>query len=137
MDREAIARERRRRQVVEHLEFERDREEALREQLVEVVTEVHGPVVDEQVFAALPEADAALVREVLSGPAEEPDEEFIVDWSPEDEEDEETAVEAELARLQGEIDGSLRRQRAFERYLEALDGPSVPTPVPAAEGPAA
>ena len=104
MDREAIARGRRRQQVVDHLEFEREREALLRDQLEDVVTEQHGPALDERVFATLGDEDVAVLRQAIGGPDDEfEDEEFQIDWEADDD-DGEDPVEAELARLQAEIE---------------------------------
>jgi hypothetical protein len=119
MDRDAIARRQRRKQVEDALDFERDRETALVEQLEEVVTETEGPRIDEEVFAQLDAADAAVVRQTLTGfdfVAEE-DEEFSFDLEDDVEPDDPAE---EIARLEGEIEDSRRRQAAFQRYLDAL-----------------
>lgn len=119
MDRDAIARAQRRRQVLEALEFERDRAEALREQLEVLVTEAEAPRIDEAVFAGMAAEDVEVVRSVLQ-PGEQvgPEEE----WLPIEEEEEADPGEreAEIARLEEEVASSRRRQEAFERYLEAL-----------------
>lgn len=126
MDREAIARGRRRQQVVDHLEFEREREALLRDQLEDVVTEQHGPALDERVFATLDGEDVAVLREAIGAPVDEfEDEEFQIDWEADDD-DGEDPVEAELARLQAEITESRRRQGAYERYLAALGPAAAP-----------
>jgi hypothetical protein len=130
VNREALAREGRRRQALEVLEFERARGTALRERLEMFVTEIDGPAVDETVFASMSPEDVAVVRAELQPvepvPPDEPDETY--DGEPREGEPEPDAepVEvlhaAELDRLQREIAASQERQRAFERYLELLDG---------------
>jgi len=119
VDRGAIARAERRRQALEALELERARAEALRERLEAIVAELDGPALDEAVFAQLPPEDVEVVRPALQ--ADEP--------LPPEEEGEEAAaeraervawLEEELERLRGELAGSASRQRAFERYLDAL-----------------
>jgi hypothetical protein len=124
VDVEAIARNRRRQQVLDALEFERDREEALREQLAEAVTEFEGSRIDEAVYARMSEEEAAIVRETLRPPVLDLEEE---DWIRFDRDDLDAEVpdaraeyEAELARLEEEIADAQRRQRAFEHFLEAL-----------------
>jgi hypothetical protein len=123
VEREAIARERRRGQAIEHLAFEREREAALREQLEELITEQHGSQVDDSAFAGMPPEDVKVVREALVGRDEGAEvdevEAALTDW-PEETEDEVDDVEAEIARLEGELAECRRRQHAFERYLEAL-----------------
>lgn len=127
MDRGGIARERRRRQALEQLEFERDREAALRDQLEEVVTELHGAEVDEAAFGRMAPDEVEIVREAISG-AEE-GEPFEDEWLPEEpEEDSAEVAEAELARLGAELEDSRRRQRAFEAYLAVLgEVPATPS----------
>jgi hypothetical protein len=122
VDREAIARKQRRRQVEEALEDEREREAALAGHLEEVVAETDGPGVDAQVFERLEPDDVAVVREVLEVPAageyesEEDDEPFVLEIGGD-----ENGSDEEIARLQDEIAGSRRRQQALQRYLDALD----------------
>jgi hypothetical protein len=125
-----IARTQRRRQALEALEFERDREAALRGQLEETATEIEGPKVDEETFAALDAEDVEIVRQTLLDASHSFDEtfddedgedwlaEFRVDGMSEEEELEERL--GEVARLEGEIRDSRRRQQALERYVEAL-----------------
>ncbi len=123
MDQEAIAREVRRRQVSETLEFEREREQTLQEQIEMVVTEAEGKRVDEAAFARMSSEDVAIVDAELNPPpfdaGEEPDyfeRDDVFDW----EEDGDPHAE-ELARLNGELEECRRRQRAFQAYLDALD----------------
>lgn len=118
-----MVREQRRRQAVEHLEFEREREVALHDQLHDVLGEQLGPQVDEQAYAQMSAEDAAVVRAAISGGAEAAEEDFAIDWEPEPADSPEL-VEAEIARLAGEIEESRRRQQAFERYVQALNGRS-------------
>lgn len=91
----------------------------LRAQLEEIVTELHGPQLDEELFARMAPADVAVVREALGDaayedPGESPDEveRLLLERREEQEE--------EIARLQGLIDESGQRQQAFERYLDGL-----------------
>jgi hypothetical protein len=124
VDREAIARRQRRRQVAEALEEEREREAALVARVEEVVVEADGRAIDEQVLPQLEPDDATVLRELLEehSPFDD-DEGDDLDFLSEDggafEED---SVDEELARLEGEIADSQRRQLAYQRYLEALDG---------------
>jgi hypothetical protein len=121
VDREAIARGERRRRVEEALDEERGREEALVERLNEVVTE--GNRIDEQAFARMDPEDVALVRELLEEPSlfDENEEEAADFLALEPDEEDGSAAEEEIARLQAEIAASQRRRLAYERYLEALD----------------
>lgn len=122
MERARIAREVRRRHVVQAIEDERDRERSLAEQLEEAVAAVDGPAVDREVFAALDAGDVALVREALEGlppPDEEDDggEAAVFDLGL----DEDDGLEEEIERLQSELGRCRARARALERYLAALD----------------
>ena len=130
MDRDAIAREWRRREAIEALEFEREREAALQDQVAETVLEEDGPRVDREVFARLSEADVAVVRDALGrlgedDPAEDdpfadPDGYISFADEPEEETD-------ELGRLQAEIATCRERQGALERYIAVLEtAPVVP-----------
>ena len=137
MDRVVIAREERRRQVTEDLEFERDRAVELRNEINRLTLELEGPGIDEQVFAKMAPQDVELVRAVVQdGPLVERDD-VDQDWidfgneeTPEDVADQvdykqleaeyRAEQEAEIVRLQEEIVASERRQQALEAYLEAL-----------------
>ena len=125
MDREAVARRHRRRQVEDALDEERGREAALAERLEEVVAEGEGPRIDELAFARMEPEDVALVRETLGGPLPFDEEETDL-FAMEPEALEEAGVDEEIARLQDEIADSRRRQRAYGRYLEALDALGAP-----------
>jgi hypothetical protein len=131
VDRVAIAREERRRQVTEDLEFERDRAGELHEEIKRLALELEGRGIDAEVFAKMPAEDVELIRGALQGVDREVVEEDWLDFR--DEPDEEGQVdgeqleaelraeqEAEIVRLQEEIVASERRQRALETYLEAL-----------------
>jgi hypothetical protein len=121
VDREGLAREGRRRQALEALEFERARGTALQERLETFVTEIDGPAVDEPIFARMGADEAAMVRAELQPFEPEPIE--LDEGEEEDSrEPDEVLQAAEIERLQREISESRERQRAFERYLELLDG---------------
>jgi hypothetical protein len=129
VDRDAIARAQRRRQVHEALADERDREHSLQEEFERLIGEAEATRIDEEIFARMSPEDAEVVRAVLPEPVpaelEEEDEEWLeVAGEPSDEGavEPEDETEAELARLQEELDASRKRQGAFERYLQALDG---------------
>ena len=123
MDREAIARSQRRRQVEEALDDERGREAALVERLEDIVAEADGPTVDERAFERLDPEDVALVRAVLQPAPFDEDEDDADDFALafDDEAPEEDETDSEIARLQAEIGDSRRRQLAYGRYLDALD----------------
>jgi hypothetical protein len=127
VDREEIARAVRRRQVKETLDFEREREQTLQEQIEIVISEVEGKRVDETVFARMSPEDVEIVSMELNPPTVEfePDPAFFIDRDDLFNLDDEPPVdphEEELARLNAELADCRRRQRAFDAYLEALDG---------------
>jgi hypothetical protein len=121
VDREAIARRQRRRQVAEALDEERGREAALVERLEEIVVEGEGARIDEQIFEQMQPDDVALVREVLEATSffGEDDDPELQGFDAEDHEQDD--LDEEISRLEGEIADSRRKQLAFERYLEALE----------------
>jgi hypothetical protein len=119
VDYEEMARERRREQALEALEYEREREGALREQLKAIVADLEGPRIDSAAFATMSSEDVQVVRATLEPMLDESDDDQ--DWfgdEPGPDEREESV--AEVRRLEQEIAGSRRRQGAFERYLGAL-----------------
>jgi len=123
VDREAMAREQRRRQVRQALEFERDREAALVEQLHEVVAEAEGAGVDEAAFAKMDPDDVELVRDALAAAVgdDEDEDPFAFEVFEEgDADDDSGGDEDEIARLEDEIAKGRARQRAYARYLDAL-----------------
>ena len=124
MDVEAVARTQRRRQAQEALEFEREREAVLQEQLEAVVGEVEGPRIDEEAFARMPPEDAELARQVLTSglDGEDPDLDPEDEWYDVGETDEPEAesYEDEFRRLQEEIAECRRLQQALQSYLDAL-----------------
>jgi hypothetical protein len=125
MDRRAMVRAERRRQATDELEAERDRADALREEIARLVVELDGPRLDEDVFAQLTPEDVELVRPALQGGTEieDTETEWLDSEEPwRDEEAERAEIEAEIVRIEQEIASSTRRQEAFERYLAALGG---------------
>jgi hypothetical protein len=125
VERDAIVRSRRRDQALEALEFEREREQALADQIGAILVEAEGPRVDQEAFGRMEEVDVALVRELLVEP----------EWAFEEEgaelgddpdaglagaEGEQGVDEDEIGRLESEIVRCRDRQRALERYIEAL-----------------
>lgn len=135
MDRDAIARERRRREALDAIEFEREREAVLRDQIEEIVLEGERERIDGEALARLDPADAAVVREILGDDGDaviEPDdadewESDFVDLDDEldvEDEDDGDAMADEIGRLQGEIAESQRRQQALARFVSALAEPA-------------
>ncbi len=107
MDREAVARARRREQALENLEFERERETALAGQLGEVLIEAHGWRSDRELLSQLEPEQARALRDAAFE-ALPPDESQVAE------------LEEEIVRLEGELEECGLRQRAYERYLEVL-----------------
>ena len=132
MDRDAIARAGRRAQAEEALAFEREREAALREQIAALVLEEEGPRLDAQAFASLDDEDVRLVRTALGELADEleaetdEDDPFAQELYVTFDEEPDEPEEDEVARLEGEIQESLRVQGALERFIAALEQPVVP-----------
>ena len=118
MDRRVIARAERRRQALEALEFERSRGAALRERLESVVVELDGAGVDDEVFARLTPEEIEIVRPALQAEDEQPAE--AADGEEDPRAEQRAWLEDEVERLQAELDASSVRERAFERYLDAL-----------------
>jgi hypothetical protein len=124
VDVEAVARTQRQRQAQEALEFEREREAVLQEQLEAVVGEVEGPRIDEETFARMKPEDATLARQILAtglegeDPDLDPDDEWYDVGETEDPEAE--SFEDEVRRLEEEIAESRRLQQALKSYLDAL-----------------
>jgi len=136
MDRDAIARAGRRAEVGEALAFEREREDALRAQIAELVLEEEGPRIDREAFAHLSAAEISAVRDALGQfDDSELDEDAFAD--PDDffvrldeDEGDEDGGETELERLEAAIAECRARQSSLERYLEALDLPPDAEPEP-------
>ena len=136
MDRDAIARAGRRAEVREALAFEREREDALRAQIAELILEEEGPRIDREAFVHLTPDEIATVRDALGqfdasadlddDPFADP-ETFFVQL---DEEQVDDDAEDELGRLEAAIAECRTRQDALERYLEALDLPADAEPEP-------
>ena len=134
MDRDAVARAGRRAQAEEALAFEREREVALRDQIAALVLEEEGPRVDAAAFAGLEPEEVELVRTALGEVSVDVDVDEAEEDDPfagppyvtfDDPEDDEPQVD-EVARLEVEIAESRRIQEALERYVAALDRPTVP-----------
>jgi hypothetical protein len=127
METDTIVRARRRRQALDALDTERDREAALREQLDEMLTELEGARIDAVAFARMDPADVELVRETLDPLPPLPEDEWqgLEGESPAEtarlQREEREEREAECARLRQVIERCRRCQGALERYLEAME----------------
>jgi hypothetical protein len=124
MDREVIARAVRRRQAEEALDFEREREQTLEEQVEMVIGEADGSQIDAAVFERMSPEDVEIVKAEFSPLPYDPDEgaSFFErdDLFNFDEVEEVDPHAEELARLNAEIEECRRRQKAFAAYIEAL-----------------
>jgi hypothetical protein len=130
MDRDAIARGRRRSEALEALEFEREREKALHDQIGETVHEQERARIDRDAFARMDPEDAGIVREILGEVEDAPEEswaedddwaELLTDIGEHGSPDDDAPSPDEIERLLGEIELSRTRQRALERFLDALE----------------
>ncbi len=121
MDRDAIARAGRRREVLDALEFERDRETALLRQIEAVVLEEEGPRIDRVARTLLSPAELDLLDDVLGRPLgyDEPFDDGFISFEEEDGADDADEIE----RLQGEVERSRQRQQALERLAALLASP--------------
>ena len=128
MDRDAHVRAARRREALDALEFERQREVMLAEQLGDILAEADGPGLDASLFEQMSEEDASLVAVALGQvePVFDPDEEDEEEAGFGDESEDGAGVEEEAARLQEEIESSQRIQAALSRYLDLLAVPAGP-----------
>jgi hypothetical protein len=120
VDREQIARTVRRRQAQEILDFEREREQTIQEQIELVIAEADGGRVDAAAFERMSADDAEIVRTELTPVPLEAGGGFLDRDDVILFEDETDANAEELARLNDELADCRRRQRAFESYLQAL-----------------
>ena len=116
MDRDAIARARRRREFEEALEDERSREAALRDQIELVVTEEEGTRIDRELLELLAPGEAVLLADLFYAPDGGDD-------LDSDEDDDEPDAD-EVARLSREIEDSRARQRALEHAVQLLGSPA-------------
>jgi hypothetical protein len=130
----------RRRQAEDALAFERDREAMLAGELEDLLAQIVGGSLDAALYALLSPEDVALVRAALAQDADElsgddphdadDDDTEAFDFAFLDDDEDDDALqddddpEAEVARLQEEIDGSRQVQAALVRYLELLGTPS-------------
>jgi hypothetical protein len=120
-----MARAARRRQAQDALDFERDRERMLVEQLEEVMAESTGARVDEAALSTIDADAAALVRSILDPQEPRADDELEeAFYEPEPDEPEPAEVlEEEIGRLGQVIEECRLKQRALEHYLTALEAP--------------
>ena len=121
VDREAIARAVRRRQAQEALDFEREREQTLEEQIELVIGEADGPRIDAAAFERMSAEDVQIVKAELSPPPFDGDDEpGYIEWDDLLADDPGDPHAEELARLNDELENCRRRQQAFRAFLDAL-----------------
>jgi hypothetical protein len=109
MDRDATVRDRRRREALDSLELERERQEALGARLESALRDLEAWRADEAAFARMQPEDVETLRRV-GFTAHQPAESSRA------------RLEGQVAELEAELAESRRRARAFERYAEALGG---------------
>lgn len=107
MNEDETVRARRRREALDMLAFERQREEALLPQLESALRDARAWRVDASVIAGMEAADVDELRAagfLLQAPAG----------------DSNTRLEERVAKLKADLDESRRRQAAYERFAAAL-----------------
>jgi len=133
VDRDAHVRSARRRQVLDALAFEQEREAMLVEQLEDVLAEVEGARLDAGLFAQMSPDEARLVQAALGeavngGTWQEAEEDVELDFEDNDDDLAAAATdddEAEVARLREVIESSRLVQAALQRYLALLSAQPV------------
>jgi hypothetical protein len=107
VNREQIAIRRRRQEALDSLAFEREREIALEQRLEPLVRDVEAWRADELAFDRMDDEDAETLRRIgfTMNPLPEPGN---------------SQREQQIAELVAQIDDCRQRQRAYERYADAL-----------------
>ena len=141
MDRDAQVRAARRRQALDALAFEQEREAMLVEQLEDVLAEADGARLDAGLFAQMSPDEARLVQAALgeavnggtwqeAGEGVELDDDSGLSVDLEDDDADLDAagtddVEAEVVRLREVLESSRLLQAALQRYLALLSAQPV------------
>jgi hypothetical protein len=107
IDRDEIVRARRRREALETLELERQRDAAISARLESSLRDLEAWRADELAFGRIDSGEADLLRQIG----------FAAQQPPEDGR---VRLESRVAELEAELAESRRRQRALERFAEAL-----------------
>jgi hypothetical protein len=107
LPREDIARQRRRQEALDSLEYEQEREAMLRQRLEPLIRDADAWQADETAVAGMSADDVETLRRIG----------FVQQRPPEDAAG---RFEAQIAELEAMIEDSQRRQRAFAAYAEAL-----------------
>ena len=105
--REEIARQRRRQEALDSLEYEQEREAMLRQRLEPLIRDADAWQADDAAVAGMSADDVETLRRIG----------FVQQRPPEDAAG---RFEAQIAELEAMIEDSQRRQRAFAAYAEAL-----------------
>ena len=105
--REEIARQRRRQEALDSLEYEQEREAMLRQRLEPLIRDADAWRADEIAVAGMGADDVETLRRIG----------FVQQPPPEDAAG---RFETQIAELEAMIEDSQRRQRAFAAYAEAL-----------------
>ena len=106
--REEVARVRRRQEALDSLEFERERETALRNRLEPTLRDAEAWRVDAAAFEQMSDEDRDTLREIGFCQPRPPDDAM-------------GRFEAHIAQLEAQIADSQRRQQALEAYAKALE----------------
>ena len=108
-----MARAKRREEVLATLELEQERAGAIVTRLEQAVRDLEAWRVDEAAFAKMDPQDVELIREIGFA-AEEPSSEAVA------------RLEARVTELEAELAETRRRQEAYRRFVEAINGPVGP-----------
>jgi hypothetical protein len=111
VERQEIARAKRREEALATLELEVEREAAIRTRLEQAVRDLEAWRLDEAVFARMDPKDVDLIR-THGFAAQEPSTEAV------------SRLEARVAELEADLAETRRRQQAYRRFIEVLDGDS-------------
>ncbi len=119
--REEIVRARRRREALDSLGLEKKRQLALSERYENALRDLEAWRADQSAFAQMPEDDVETLRSIGFAKRAPPEEVRA-------------RLEAQVSEVEAELEECLRRQRAFERYVDvqSQDGETPRVPVFAA-----
>jgi hypothetical protein len=109
VERQQIARAKRREEANAALELEVEREAAITTRLEQAVRDLEAWRVDEAALARMAPDDVALIRE-LGFTSEAPSAEAV------------DRLEARVTELEEDLADTRRRQQAYRRFIEAIDG---------------
>lgn len=107
-DRDGTVRARRRQEALDSLALEQEREVALSERLDTGLRDLEAWRADEAAFAGMEPDDVETLRRIGFATKRPPGDARI-------------RIESQIAEIEAELAESRRRQRAFQRYAEALE----------------